>query len=78
MDKKRPIIRIWDLGNAKYQVDVDTLKITKNQAYSIMSVITKNQAYSIMSVITKNQAYSIMSVLAKIHKDEVKPNSSQD
>ena len=54
MDKKRPIIRIWDLGNAEYQVDVDTLKITKNQAYSIMSV------------------------LAKIYKDEVKPNSSQD
>ena len=53
-DKKRPIIRIWDLGNAEYQVDIDTLKITKNQAYSIMSV------------------------LAKIHKDEVKPNSSQD
>ena len=52
MDKKRPIIRIWDLGNAEYQVDVDTLKITKNQAYSIMLV------------------------LAKIHKDELKPNSS--
>ena len=55
MEKKaRPIIRIWDLGNGEYQVDVDTLRITKNQAYSIMSV------------------------LAKIHKDEVKPNSSHD
>ena len=41
MNKTRPIIRIWDLGNGEYQIDVDTLKITKNQAYSIMSILTK-------------------------------------
>jgi hypothetical protein len=51
--KPRPIIRIWDRGKGEYQVDIDTLKITKDQAYSIMSI------------------------LSKIHKDEVKPNSSQ-
>jgi hypothetical protein len=39
--KTRPIIRIWDLGDSEYQVDVNTLKITKNQAYSIMSVLAK-------------------------------------
>ena len=41
MNKSRPIIRIWDLGNGDYRVDVDTLKITKNHAYSIMSVLAK-------------------------------------
>ena len=39
--KERPIIKIWDLGSGEYQVGVDTLKITQNQAYSLMSILAK-------------------------------------
>ena len=37
----RPIIRIWDLGDEKYQIDIDTLNITKEEAYNLMLKLYK-------------------------------------